>query len=125
MELRLDENLDVITIDSISDSAIIIKGIDYKVPILVYSKEVIHPWGPLSPQQITKHDIDTLCELNIELFILGSDLNSFTPEPTIFSGLMAKRIGYEVMSTHAACSTYNIVATEGREVAVALFPGYA
>jgi uncharacterized protein len=35
--------------------------------------------------------------------------------------LMQQRIGFEVMDTAAACRTYNILMSEGRRVAAALF----
>jgi uncharacterized protein len=34
--------------------------------------------------------------------------------------LIERRIGVEVMDTHAACRTYNILMAEGRDVAAAL-----
>jgi uncharacterized protein len=36
------------------------------------------------------------------------------------AGLAKRRIGVETMDTAAACRTYNILAHEGRNVAVAL-----
>ena len=38
----------------------------------------------------------------------------------LIAPLAAQRIGVETMDTPAACRTYNILAQEGREVAVAL-----
>ena len=34
--------------------------------------------------------------------------------------LLKRRVGVEIMDTHAACRTYNILMAEGRDVAAAL-----
>jgi uncharacterized protein len=41
------------------------------------------------------------------------------------AALAARRVGVETMDTPAACRTYNILAQEGRRVAVALLLGQA
>ena len=40
--------------------------------------------------------------------------------PALQRSLIERRIGVETMDTPAACRTYNILAQEGRDVAVAL-----
>ena len=38
------------------------------------------------------------------------------PGPRLYAELASRRIGLEVMSTPAACRTYNILGAEGRRV---------
>ena len=40
--------------------------------------------------------------------------------PEVLGAVMSRGIGCEVMDTGAACRTYNILASEGRTVVVAL-----
>jgi uncharacterized protein len=61
-----------------------------------------------------------LAELECELVLFGSGLRNRFPPPAWLQALMARRIGLETMDTHAACRTYNILASEGRKVAAAL-----
>ncbi len=61
-----------------------------------------------------------LAELGTELVIFGSGGRIRFPQPAWLAPLMARRIGLETMDTQAACRTYNILAGEGRKVAVAL-----
>lgn len=61
-----------------------------------------------------------LAALKVEVVIFGSGPRIRFPQPAWIAPLAAQRIGVETMDTPAACRTYNILAQEGREVAVAL-----
>ena len=61
-----------------------------------------------------------LAEVDAEVVIFGSGSRIRFPKAAWLSPLMARRIGIETMDTAAACRTYNILAHEGRNVAVAL-----
>ena len=61
-----------------------------------------------------------LAELKVEVVIFGSGPKIRFPKPAWLAALARRRIGIETMDTPAACRTYNILAQEGRDVAVAL-----
>jgi uncharacterized protein len=61
-----------------------------------------------------------LADLGVEVVIFGSGARIRFPKPAWIAPLAARRIGVETMDTPAACRTYNILAQEGRDVAVAL-----
>jgi uncharacterized protein len=61
-----------------------------------------------------------LAHLEAEVVIFGSGSRIRFPQAAWLSPLMARRVGVETMDTAAACRTYNILAQEGRSVAVAL-----
>lgn len=61
-----------------------------------------------------------LAQVDAEVVIFGSGSRIRFPKPAWLRPLMARRIGIETMDTAAACRTYNILAQEGRSVAVAL-----
>ena len=61
-----------------------------------------------------------IAELQVEVVLFGSGNRIRFPRPAWLAPLVARRIGLETMDTAAACRTYNILAQEGREVAVAL-----
>jgi uncharacterized protein len=61
-----------------------------------------------------------LAEMGTELVIFGSGSRLRFPRPELLRPLIDQRIGIETMDTPAACRTYNILAQEGRDVAVAL-----
>jgi uncharacterized protein len=55
-----------------------------------------------------------------QLVLLGTGQTSRFPHPQVFSTLIENKIGFEIMSTPAACRTYTLLVAEGRQVAVAL-----
>ncbi len=61
-----------------------------------------------------------LAQVEAEVVIFGSGSRIRFPQAAWLRPLMARRIGIETMDTAAACRTYNILAQEGRSVAVAL-----
>jgi uncharacterized protein len=71
-------------------------------------------------EQLGPEHFAQLAALKVEVVIFGSGPRLRFPRPAWIAPLAAARIGIETMDTAAACRTYNILAQEGREVAVAL-----
>ena len=61
-----------------------------------------------------------LAIMDVELIIFGSGNRIRFPLTAWIRPLIDKQTGIETMDTQAACRTYNILAGEGRHVAVAL-----
>lgn len=57
-----------------------------------------------------------------ELIVLGTGARQAFPAPESLAPLIAAGIGLEAMDSLAACRTYNILASEGRRVVLALLP---
>jgi uncharacterized protein len=71
-------------------------------------------------EQLGPEHFEMLAGLQVEVVIFGSGDRIRFPRPAWLAALSARRIGVETMDTPAACRTYNILAQEGRDVAVAL-----
>jgi uncharacterized protein len=71
-------------------------------------------------EQLGPEHFEMLARLQVEVVIFGSGDRIRFPRPAWLAALSARRIGVETMDTPAACRTYNILAQEGRDVAVAL-----
>jgi uncharacterized protein len=63
---------------------------------------------------------EAVARLQVEVVIFGSGDRIRFPKPAWLAALAGRRIGIETMDTAAACRTYNVLAQEGRDVAVAL-----
>jgi uncharacterized protein len=61
-----------------------------------------------------------LAGLGAEIVLLGTGPRLHFPHPRLSRPLVDAGVGLEVMDTGAACRTYNILAGEGRNVAVAI-----
>ncbi len=77
------------------------------------------PWAA-SFEELGPAHFEALADLGVEVVIFGSGTRIRFPHPAWLAPLAARRIGVETMDTPAACRTYNILAQEGRDVAVAL-----
>ena len=77
------------------------------------------PWAD-SYETLGPEHFEALARLQVEVVIFGSGERIRFPRPAWLAPLAQRRIGIETMDTAAACRTYNVLAQEGREVAVAL-----
>jgi uncharacterized protein len=73
-----------------------------------------------SYEELAAAHFERLLELDVEVVIFGSGARIRFPRPAWLKPLVDAQVGLETMDTAAACRTYNILAQEGRKVAVAL-----
>ena len=89
---------------------------------VVLTPERVEPWAVESFEAIGEADFERLRALAPEVALLGTGARQRFPHPRLSRALAEARIGLEVMTTAAACRTYNILMAEGRKVAAALLP---
>ncbi|MDP1609727.1 MAG: Mth938-like domain-containing protein [Sulfuritalea sp.] len=87
---------------------------------LLTPQRLIEDWSPDSFDSLTEADLDAVAELGCPIVLLGTGPRQRFPAPALLRQLIKRRIGVEVMDSHAACRTYNILMAEGRDVAAAL-----
>jgi uncharacterized protein len=80
----------------------------------------VEPWAVASFEALEAADLERLRALDPEVALLGTGSRQRFPHPRLSRALNEARIGLEVMTTAAACRTYNILMAEGRKVAAAL-----
>ena len=74
------------------------------------------------PEDLSASTIKRLLEQSPEVVIMGTGSRHVFPSPELLAPLARAGIGVEVMSTSAACRTYNILGGEGRKVVALLLP---
>jgi uncharacterized protein len=89
-------------------------------PCIVAPKTLIDSWSAPAPAQLRVEDLRAALDLQPRILLLAlpgvaTDLNL-----EVRRALRAAKVGLETMERGAACRTYNVLATEGREV-VAVF----
>jgi uncharacterized protein len=90
------------------------------VAVIVTAKTVVANWPANSESELDESDLVPVIALAPQIVLIGSGSRIRFPKPAVLKGLIAAKIGYEVMDTFAACRTYNILLEEGRNVAAAL-----
>ena len=118
MKLQPDQS-DVQTISAHGPGWIGVAGEKITEGVIIGSRGQRVAWAQ-SFDELGPQHFDTLAQMKVEVVIFGSGTRIRFPKPAWIAPLMAARIGVETMDTAAACRTYNILAQEGRDVAVAL-----
>lgn len=101
--------------------AIKVNGHRVEHSVIVLPDKVITDWRPESFEDLQPEDLLNLPELGAEVVLLGTGATNKFPAPPITNVLYAKGVSVEVMDTAAACRTYNVLLSEDRKVAAALF----
>ena len=92
----------------------------FTTPLILTPKEILHPWLIPDPNAMTLTTIQPLLDLAPQLVLLGLGEHYQYPAIGLLAEFLKRGIGIEVMSTQAACRTYNLLASEVRLVAAAL-----
>ena len=121
MKFILDTSSDGYAIERYETGEIVIGERRYHKSLILLPNQVIADWPPSSIDELAAADFQQLAELDPEIVLLGTGREQRFLHPSLSQPLMQQRIGFEVMSTAAACRTYNILMAEGRRVAAALF----
>jgi len=96
-----------------------INTIRYEQSLVVMPEKVIPEW-PAKFEDLTAEDFAKLAELKPEVVLLGTGTTIRFVHPRITAALTEIGVAVECMDTAAACRTYNILMSEGRQVTAAL-----
>lgn len=110
-----------LTIHSVSDDQIRIGDQVFSDVVAMTAGALLDDWPAKAIDDLTESDFAVLLDTHPEVIILGTGNNNvFPPRELVFA--MARRgVGFEVMNTRAAASTFNVLAGEGRQVAAVLY----
>ncbi len=108
-------------IQRVTETAITVNSETYSQSIALTPEEVVANWEPKPVADLAEPDFELLLSKAPEIVLLGTGrTNVFPPRELIFA--FARRgIGLECMDTAAAARTFNVLATEGRQVAAVLY----
>lgn len=90
-------------------------------PVVFFNNEAHQNLLPASVPELNSSHFQALAGLQPELILLGTGILQQFPHPSALEPLFKKRIGFEVMTTDAACRTFNLLLAEDRSVLAALF----
>jgi uncharacterized protein len=87
---------------------------------IITPEVLIEDWLPANSRELVAAHMQQVLEFQPELVILGTGRRLHFPSIEVIQACHQAGAGFEAMDTGAACRTYNILAGEGRRVAVAL-----
>ena len=106
------------TINEYNNDAIVVNNQSYSNSLLISNTE-LKPWK-IDLDNISDNDIDIIKTISPEIFLLGTGATQKNVSIGLFSELLNQGIGVEIMSTDAACRTFNILSAENRNVVAGL-----
>lgn len=122
LHLTTAENNNLIT--AYSETYIEINKQRYSHSLIVMPEKLMTDWNVEDFAHLTKDHIARIANfdkgINAEVVLLGTGAKHQFLHPKIYQSLTAKGIPLECMTTAAACRTYNILMSEGRNVVAAL-----
>jgi uncharacterized protein len=107
-------------IEGYGEGRVRINGRDYTRSLAVSAEHVELDWGPDDLDALSVAHLEAVLGEATQVLILGTGSRQRFPSPEVQFALLERGIGVEVMDTGAACRTYNILVSEGRDVVAAL-----
>ena len=96
-----------------------IQGIDYSHSILL-TPQTCTPWTADTIVTLSAAHIAEIIAYKPTLVLIGTGRLHHFLDPELLAPLMAHHIGFEVMSTAAACRTFTLIAGDNRPILAAL-----
>ncbi len=122
MEFNLEIPQNQFFIRSISEKGIRVADNYYIRPFIISGQRIVPEWKVESIDDINEASLQVIFELQPEVILLGTGRNQVFLPPSTQVHFFRRNIGFEVMTTDAACRTFNVLVTEGRHVVAALLP---
>ena len=124
MKLHLNTQANLNLITAYSEAYIEINKQRFGHSLIVMPELCLHDWDVKHSTEIGLSQVTKLIELHrshkIEVLLLGTGEKQHFLTGAPYFALAEKGIAIECMSTAAACRTYNILMSEGRQVMAVL-----
>ncbi len=122
MDLTLEKPGDHLFIRSVSAQGIQVVNEFYNSSIIVSANRIIPDWPVKSIEDISERQLEKVLELQPEVVLIGTGARQVFLPPRQMMFFYSRNIGVEVMTTAAACRTFNVLVSESRNAVAALIP---
>jgi uncharacterized protein len=102
------------------DGYVAVNNERHETNLIVLPESIVADWTKASVLTVTADDMSKLLALETGIILLGTGNRLRFPPGPLLRPFAQAGIGIEIMDLPAACRTYNILASEGRQVAAAL-----
>jgi uncharacterized protein len=92
----------------------------YTTSVIVMPDRAVVEWDVRDFGALEVSHLQALLDFKPQIVLLGTGERQQFPRPELMRVFADARVGFEVMDTRAACRTYNILMSEGREVLAAI-----
>ena len=88
--------------------------------VVLFRDEIQRGISIIDPEALCEEDLQELLSKKPEIVIFGTGWRSYRPPRDLVFAMARRGIGFETMDTPAACRTFNILVSEGRDAAAVL-----
>ena len=121
MKMHLDNTRGAHRITGYGAGYVAVNGEPLTRSFIVTPEALITDWSPQHVDELDEAALEAVAQLSPVVVLLGTGVEQRFPPSSLLAPLLGRGIGIEVMTTAAACRTYNILVAEGRSVAAGLF----
>ncbi len=114
------DQISAITVRQVEPGAIIIGDETISENVVLFRNAIQRGISIANVAALEEQDLDDLLSQQPEIMIFGTGWNSQRPPRELVFAMARRGIGFETMDTPAACRTFNILISEGRDAAAIL-----
>jgi uncharacterized protein len=122
MDLSLQKPGNHLYIRSVSAAGIQVVDRLVTGPLILSAAELRTDWDIAHCRELSEDSLGPVFALQPEIVLLGTGAAQVFPPPELMMCFHRRGIGVEVMTTAAACRTFNVLVADRRNVVAALLP---
>ena len=122
MEFHLEVPQNHFFIRSVSEKGVRVNDDFFISPFIISAQRIVPEWNVVCIEDINENTLQAVFDVQPEVILLGTGKKQvFLPVATQ-AHFFRRNLGFEVMTTDAACRTFNVLVSEGRQVVAAMLP---
>ncbi|MBS0383504.1 MAG: Mth938-like domain-containing protein [Proteobacteria bacterium] len=119
MELNLERPRDYLFVRKAGAREVVIVDRPFRTSLILCRDKVIDDWAVADAMALTPERIEPILALSPDVVLLGTGAHQQFPSQAVLAAFLQRGIGVEVMDNAAAARTWDILASEGRNVIAA------
>ncbi|HVX03736.1 MAG TPA: Mth938-like domain-containing protein [Rhodanobacteraceae bacterium] len=119
MELNLERPRDYLFVRRADAHTVVVVDRSFSASFILTRDKVIDDWGVSDVAAMTPEQVEPIVALKPDVVLLGTGARQRFPSQAVLAAFLQRGVGVEVMDNAAAARTWDILASEGRNVVVA------
>ena len=116
MELNLERPRDYLFVRKADAHVVTIVDRPFTASLILTRDKVIDDWGVADVAAMTPEHVEPIVALRPDVVLLGTGAHQAFPSQAVLAAFLQRGVGVEVMDNAAAARTWDILASEGRNV---------
>jgi uncharacterized protein len=119
LELNLERPRDYLFVRRADAHKFVVVDRPFTASIILTRDKVIDDWGVTDVAAMTPDQVEPIVALKPDVVLLGTGARQRFPSQEVLASFLRRGVGVEVMGNAAAARTWDILASEGRNVVAA------